>query len=132
MPAKHGHNEPDQDTATRLADAFGPRLAALRKARRMSQTALAGLLNTSVSVISRYERGEMTPSVDAALRLADTLGVSIAYLLGDADGGELLSDRELVRRLRAVAAFEPDERERVYFTLDAVIREIQNRKAYAS
>ncbi len=98
----------------------------------MSQTALAGLLSTSVSVISRYERGEMTPSVDAALRLADTLGVSIAYLLGDADGGELLSDRELVRRLRAVAAFEPDERERVYFTLDAVIREIQNRKAYAA
>ncbi|MGQ1892058.1 helix-turn-helix domain-containing protein [Thermophagus sp. OGC60D27] len=34
--------------------------------RKLSQTDLAKQLKTSVSVISRYERDEMTPSIDAA------------------------------------------------------------------
>ena len=110
---------------------FGTKVAALRKGLKLSQTELAQQLGTSVSVISRYERGEMTPSIENARRLADALGTSIAYLLGDPGDADLLADRELVRRLRAVQALEPDERERVYFTLDAVIRELQNRRAYA-
>jgi transcriptional regulator with XRE-family HTH domain len=47
-------------------DTFGKKIAALRKANKMSQTQLAKALNTSTSVIGRYERNEMAPSVDAA------------------------------------------------------------------
>ena len=110
---------------------FGTKVAALRKGLKLSQTELARQLGTSVSVISRYERGEMSPSIENARRLADALGTSIAYLLGDPGDDDLLGDRELVRRLRAVQQLNPDERERVYFTLDAVLRELQNRRAYA-
>lgn len=110
---------------------FGSKLAALRKGLRISQSEVAKQLGTSISVISRYERGEMLPSIDTAKRLADVLGTSIAYLLGDTNDEELLRDKDLVRRLQAVNEFSDAERERVYFTLDAVIREIQNRKAYA-
>lgn len=112
-------------------NSFSSKLAALRKGLRISQTELAKQLGTSVSVISRYERGEITPSIETAKRLADALNTSIAYLLGDAGDDDLLRDPELVRRLRTVADFAPEEQERVYFTLDAVIREIQNRKVYA-
>ena len=45
---------------------FGKKLAALRKELKMSQTDLAKKLDTSVSVISRYERDEMTPSIETA------------------------------------------------------------------
>ena len=111
---------------------FGKRLAAVRKDRGLSQSALAEALGTSVSVVSRYERNEMAPSVETARRIAEHLDASLAYLLGGGGEEELLGDRDLVRRLRAVQAFDPDERERVYFTLDAVIREIQNRRTYAN
>ena len=42
---------------------FGKRLAELRKERNLSQGDLAKQMDTSISVISRYERGEMTPSL---------------------------------------------------------------------
>ena len=48
----------------------------------MSQTDLAKQLNTSVSVISRYERDEMNPSIDTAKKLAEPLDTTVGYLLG--------------------------------------------------
>ena len=47
-------------------DTFDKRMAALHKVRKMTQEELAKLLNTSISVIGRYERDEMTPSIDVA------------------------------------------------------------------
>lgn len=44
-------------------DNFGKRVASLRKERKMTQDELAKLLNTSISVIGRYERDEMPPLV---------------------------------------------------------------------
>ena len=43
---------------------FGKKVAALRKELKMSQTDLAMKLETSVSVISRYERDEMTSYIE--------------------------------------------------------------------
>ena len=44
-------------------DTFGRRMAALRKERKMTQQELSKLLKTSMSVVGRYERDEMTPSI---------------------------------------------------------------------
>ncbi len=44
-------------------ETFGKRMAALRNERKMTQEELAKLLNTSISVIGRYERDKMTPSI---------------------------------------------------------------------
>lgn len=38
--------------------------SSLRKERKMTQEELAKMLNASISVVGRYERGEMTPSVE--------------------------------------------------------------------
>ncbi len=45
---------------------FGKKIAILRKEMGLSQSELATKLKTSVSVISRYERDEMIPSIEAA------------------------------------------------------------------
>ena len=52
---------------------FGKKIAILRKEKGLSQGELAAQLKTSVSVISRYERDEMIPSIEAAKKLADLL-----------------------------------------------------------
>lgn len=111
---------------------FGKKLAALRKGKKMSQTDLAKKLSTSVSVISRYERDEMAPSIETAKKLASLLDTTVGYLLGETEDDQLLKDPEMVRRLKTIQAFSGEEKGQVYFTLDAVIREIINRRTYAS
>lgn len=110
---------------------FGKKIAALRKGLKLSQTELAKKLNTSVSVISRYERDEMAPSIDTAKKLAALLNTSVGYLLGESENDNLLKDPKMMERLKEIDNFNEDEKDRVIFTLDAVIREIKNRKAYS-
>lgn len=110
---------------------FGKKLAVLRKERKLSQTDLANKLNTSVSVISRYERDEMTPSIETAKKLANLLGTTVGYLLGETEEDDLLKDPKMLSRLKELKSFTEKEIEQVYFNLDAVIREIKNRKTYS-
>lgn len=110
---------------------FGKKIAALRKGKKLSQTDLAKKLGTSVSVISRYERDEMTPSIETAKKLADVLNTTVGYLLGETEDDQLLKDPKMMERLREMKNFAEQEREQILFTLDAVIREIKNRKTYA-
>lgn len=110
---------------------FGKKIALLRKEKKLSQTELASKLNTSVSVISRYERDEMTPSIETAKKLANLLGSTVGYLLGEDENDQLLKDPSMMKRLGELQGFSEQEKEQVLFTLDAVIREIKNRKLYA-
>ena len=111
---------------------FGKKIAALRKEKKLSQTELAKLFNTSISVISRYERDEINPSIEAAKKLAVLLDTSVGYLLGETEEDDLLKDPAMIQRLKDINNFSDQEKQQVFFTLDAVIREIKNRKAYAS
>lgn len=61
---------------------FGGRLRQLRKERNLTQKQLADLMGVKNSVISFYEVGERTPSLDALVKLASVLHVSADTLLG--------------------------------------------------
>lgn len=114
-----------------LMISFGKKIAALRKEKGLSQTELAKKLGTSISVISRYERDGMTPSIGAAEKLAGILGTSVGYLVGETEDDQLLKDPEMIRRLRDIKDFSEEEREHVLFSLDAAINEIKNRRTYS-
>ena len=61
---------------------IGARIATLRKQQKLSQSQLAKDIGASRDIIGKYERGENSPSIEMAVKLADTLGVSVDYLLG--------------------------------------------------
>lgn len=61
---------------------FGKKIALFHKDLGLSQTELAKSLNTSVSVISRYERYEMTPSVNTTKKLQSFFVLSLVICLG--------------------------------------------------
>jgi transcriptional regulator with XRE-family HTH domain len=96
-----------------------------------SQSDLAQKLNTSVSVISRYERDEMIPSVDVAKKVASLLDSTVGYLLGETEETNLLKDVDMLHRLQDIRNFGEKEKEHIFFTLDALIRDVKNRKQYA-
>ena len=58
-------------------DNFCKRIATLRKERKMTQEDLPKILNTSISVVGRYERDEMAPSVEVAKKIAGFLNTKV-------------------------------------------------------
>ena len=59
------------------------RLKELRKDKNKSQKEIAELLEVNEKTISRWEKGERPIKTDKAQQLADYLGVSVGFLLGN-------------------------------------------------
>ncbi|WP_299460345.1 helix-turn-helix transcriptional regulator [uncultured Microscilla sp.] len=111
---------------------FGKRLAERRKQKELSQKELAKLLNTSHSTIGKYEREEMTPSVEAAKKLAKLLDTTVGYLLGETENADLFQDAQMLQRLVDLNKLPKVDKEHVLFTLDAILRDAKARLTYGS
>ncbi len=107
---------------------FGQRLTALRKAKKLSQGDLGKIVKTSGDIIGRYERDEVTPSVEVASKLADALSVSLDYLSGKTDT-EL--DSATLGRIREISVMPEEDKKQVFLVVDALIRDFKARKTYA-
>jgi transcriptional regulator with XRE-family HTH domain len=113
-------------------DTFGTRLRDCRKAKGLSQNELAKSLETNHSVIGKYERDEVKPSIDAVKKLAAMLGTTSAYLLGEAQSDELFKDPDMLRRLQEINSLPQKDKDCILYNLDAVLRDVKTRKAYAT
>jgi len=60
---------------------LGGRVRELRKEHGWSQGELGTRIGTDAGRISRYEGGKISPSLEALVRLADALEVSVDYLV---------------------------------------------------
>lgn len=65
-----------------MINGFPEKLRSLRSTFGLSQREVANCLNLSSSIISSYETGERTPSVEVLIRLATLYQCSTDYLLG--------------------------------------------------
>lgn len=110
---------------------FARRIHELRKKMGWSQAELAGKISTSAAIIGRYERGEMTPSIEVAHKVARTFEVTLDYLLADGDVPNILQDSRMMERWRALDALPAEDRERILYVVDGLIRDAQARQAYA-
>lgn len=110
--------------------AFGNRLLNLRKERGWSQPELGKQVGTSGAIIGRYERGEITPSIEVAKKLADAFGVTLDFLVGDKDVPNILHDQTMLVRWQEIDALEPSERDRILSVVDSLVRDAKARQAY--
>ena len=62
--------------------AFAIRLKELRKAKGLSQKAMAEFLDMVVQAYQKYEYGTREPNHETTIKIADFFGVSVDYLLG--------------------------------------------------
>ena len=111
-------------------DSFGKRLSELRKAKSLSQKDLAKIFKTSHTTIGKYERDEMTPSIEAAKKLAKILDTTVSYLLGETEDMELLKDPDMLKRLNDINDLPPKDKEGILFAIDGLLRDAKTRLAY--
>ena len=65
-----------------MINGLGQRLQEQRILRNLSQKQVASSIGVSASVISNYESGERTPSIEILISLAHLYRCSTDYLLG--------------------------------------------------
>jgi transcriptional regulator with XRE-family HTH domain len=65
------------------ASAFGNRLRALRKVKKLSQQRLATEAEVAIVTIKRLEIAETSPSLDVLISISRALGIHLYELLRD-------------------------------------------------
>lgn len=75
-------------------------------------------------------QGEAIPSIDAAKKIADALGVSLDYLVGETS--QTAFDKRTLERIQELELLEESKKQTLYDLIDTYIRDYKTRKAYAS
>jgi transcriptional regulator with XRE-family HTH domain len=109
---------------------LGSRIFQLRKERGWSQPELGKKIGTSGDIIGRYERSDMTPSVEVARKLARVLGVTVDYLVGEHDLPEVLKDPAMLDRWKALEEISAEDRDRILYLVDGLLRDARTRQSY--
>ena len=104
---------------------FGKKLKECRSEKGLSQTELAKQIDTYHSIIGKYERDEVKPTIDVVKKLANVLDTTVGYLLGETEERELLKDPSMLQRLNDIAKFSQQDKEHILYTLDAMINNVK-------
>ena len=111
---------------------FAKRLHDLRRLKGWSQPEVGKLIGTSGAIIGRYERGEMTPSIEVAKKLAEAFGVTLDSLVSQNEQSAFLQDSSMLERARAIGELSPDERDKLLYVVNGLLRDARARRAYAA
>ncbi|MET3047444.1 helix-turn-helix domain-containing protein [Flavobacterium covae] len=100
---------------------FGKKLRERREFKGLSQQELAKKIGSIHTVIGRYERDEMKPSIEVVKNLAEALDTTVGYLLDESNNSELLKDSLMMERLNEINQLTEKDKECVLSLLDAFI-----------
>ncbi|PSL19943.1 helix-turn-helix domain-containing protein [Chitinophaga ginsengisoli] len=104
---------------------FGKKLREAREAKSFSQAELARQIESHHSIIGKYERDEVKPTIDVVKKLAEVLDTTVGYLLGESEDRELLKDPSMLRRLNDIARFPEQDKVCILYALDAMINNVK-------
>lgn len=105
-------------------------ISQLRDKNGLSQSDLADKSQVSRVMIGKYERGEAIPSIDAAKKIADALGVSLDYLVGETS--QTSFDKRTLERIQELELLEESKKQTLYDLIDTYIRDCKTRKAFSN
>lgn len=106
---------------------LGSRLSRIRKEHKIGQGELAEKVGIHANVLGRYEREEATPSVEMAVKIADALGVSLDYLVGNTD---VELDKNILDKIIAIQKLPEEDKSHIMYSLDGLIQHAKTRLAY--
>lgn len=101
---------------------LGQHITKLRKQKKLSQNDLGKKVGTSGDIIGRYERDEVKPSIEVAAKIADTLNVSLDFLIGKV---AVEVDGSLLKRIIDIQQMDKQDKEHILYTIDALIKNVK-------
>ncbi len=102
---------------------IGIRISDLRKEMGFSRDDLGKKVGTSGAVIGRYEREEITPSIEVAAKIANALDVSLDYLTGGTS--TIVKDKKMLYRLELLQKLSKKERDTILHVMDSLLQTAQ-------
>ncbi|MCK9403909.1 MAG: helix-turn-helix domain-containing protein [Chitinophagaceae bacterium] len=101
---------------------FGKKIREIREEKSISQTDLAQVLGTNHSLIGKYEKDEVKPSIDVIKKLAEALGTTPGYLLDDSTDLDFLKDVAMLKRFNDLNTLPEPDKEHILYALDSLIK----------
>jgi len=86
---------------------IGSNIKIFRKKMKLTQTALANIVNKSESSIQKYESGAVTPDFETLNKIAEALGCSLKDLINDSAQFNLVDNYPKITHL--IGSLPPEE-----------------------
>lgn len=103
-------------------DSFGKKMKECREAKKVSQNELAKLIDAHHSIIGKYERDEVKPSIDVVKKIAEVLNTTVGYLLGESTDVNAFKDPSMLKRINDIMSFPKEDQEHIIYAIDAMIK----------
>ena len=101
----------------------------IRKDKGWSQGELADKVGISQVMVGKYERGDASPSIEVAKKIADAFQVSMDYLVGE--GTNASFDKQTLKRLEDLGLLDEDKQKTLFDLMDTYIMDAKTRAAYS-
>ncbi len=110
---------------------LGDKLTMLRKQKNLSQGDLADKIGISRDAIGKYERGDIMPTADKAKKMADILGVSLDFLMSEAEKEDsTLFNKDVLYRMQELDKLPESDKDKINSIIDAFIRDTKAKQAF--
>ncbi len=109
---------------------FATRLRTARDARKITQARLAELLNVDRRVYNRWERGAALPQLDAVVRIAQVLQISVDALVGleAPKDAPLIHNPRLHALYQQLDALTDEDQQALFVLMDSLVKRSQMTK----
>lgn len=113
---------------------FGERLKSILQDREISQTKLADILNTTSQCVNRWCNNITQPDNDTIVEIAQFLGVSTDFLLGNdtvlSDYEQELREIEILKKLLIKVGYMTDDEDLSKKELENLMKMAKNNKDF--
>lgn len=93
---------------------------------------MADMIGTSGPVLGRYERGEITPSVEVAKKMANAFGVTLDYLVDETGSVAEVTSKEMLARITEIDHLDQEDKKTIIQVIDSLLRDAKTKKAYSA
>ena len=97
---------------------FGEKIAQIRKEKNLTQEDLEKATGINKRIISRYEKNQTIPSIEAAKKICIALNISLDLLLG-INNSIFIDDPEMTKLINQYKLLPPEEKQTVRKLLKA-------------
>lgn len=102
----------------------------LRKEKDWSQSDLDSKTGISYVMLGKYVRGDDSPSIVVAKKIADAFEVSLDFLVSERQNASF--DKKTMERILDIQKLDSNSKDMLFNLINTVIRDQKTKKAYSS